>query len=109
LEGLVLQSASLEAIKMLADLGMMGAVLIGGGGVWWVLRRNGKTNGEVGKLLDVMKGREQRIDRMLDELAGQGRHLEQMVAEEQRTARAMENLVDRIDRFMFGKFGRLDQ
>jgi len=94
---------------MLADLGMMGAVLIGGGGVWWVLRRNGKTNGEVGKLLDVMKGREQRIDRMLDELAGQGRHLEQMVAEEQRTARAMENLVDRIDRFMFGKFGRLDQ
>ena len=73
------------------------------------LRRNGKTNGEVGKLLDVMKGREQRIDRMLDELAGQGRHLEQMVAEEQRTARAMENLVDRIDRFIFGKFGRLDQ
>jgi len=104
-EVLLLQSAGLEAVKMLADLGMMGAVLIGGGGVWWVLRRNGKTNGEMGKLLDVMKGREQRIDRMLDELAGQGRHLEQMVAEEQRTARAMENLVDRIDRFMFGRFG----
>src|SRR3989304_1258140 len=102
---------------MLADLGMMGAVLIGGGGVWWVLRRNGKTNGEVGKLLDVMKGREQRIDRMLDELAGQGRDLGPVGGGgegdgrggEKRTARAMENLVDRIDRFIFGKFGRLDQ
>src|SRR3990167_6099899 len=109
MEGLVLQSASLEVVKVLADLGMMGAVLIGGGGVWWVLRRNGRTNGEMGKMLEVMKGREERIDRMLDELSSQGRHLEQMVAEEQRTGRALEQLVDRIDRFMFGKFGRLDQ
>ena len=30
MEGLVLQAAGLEAVKILADLGMMGAVLIGG-------------------------------------------------------------------------------
>ena len=69
------------------------------------LRRNSKTNGDMDKMLDVMKGREQRIDRMLDELSSQGHHLEQMVAEEQRTGRALEQLVDRIDRFMLGKFG----
>ena len=95
----------IDTVRALADLGMLGAMLIGVGVAWWLLRRNGGNNGPTTKMLDVMKGREDRIDRMLDELSGQGRHLEQMVAEEQRTGRALEQLVDRIDRFMLGKFG----
>ena len=90
-------ASSVDTIRALADLGMLGAVIIGGAGVWWVVRttRNGKQDN--GKLLDAFRQREAFIDRMLTELSGQGKHLEQMIGEQRNTNRTLQQLVDRID------------
>ena len=95
----------IDTVRALADLGMLGAMLIGVGVAWWLLRRNGGNNGPTSKMLDVMKGREERIDRMLDELATQGRLLERMVIGEERTNETLKELIVRIDQYIFGRFG----
>src|SRR3990167_4289609 len=98
-------AAPIDTVRALADLGMLGAMLIGVGVAWWLLRRNGGNNGPTSKMLDVMKGREERIDRMLDELATQGRLLERMVSGEERTNETLKELIVRIDQYIFGRFG----
>jgi len=99
-------AADLEVVRTLADLGMLGAVLIGGGGVWFILR-NGK-NGN-GRLMEAFRQREKYIEQMLQQLGTQGEHIQELVGEQKRGTRAVEQLVDRLDKWMFGKFGRLDQ
>ena len=95
----ILQTASgdLEIVRTLADLGMLGAMLIGGGSVWWIIRTTRKNNDNNGKLMDAFRQRETFIDRMLTELGDQGKHLEQMIAEQRNTNRTLQQLVDRID------------
>src|SRR3990167_5235941 len=85
---------SVDAIRTLADLGMLGAVIIGAGGAWWLLRSAKNGNGN---LMDAFRQRETFIDRMLSQLGEQGKHLEQMVAEQRNTNHTLRQLVDRMD------------
>lgn len=105
----ILEAAtSVDAIRTLADLGMLGAVIIGGFGVWWVIRnsRNANGNSANGKLMEAFRQREAFIDRMLTQLGDQGRHLEQMVGEQRATNRTLQQLVDRIDHVLMRGGGK---
>lgn len=94
-----------ELVRILADLGMVGAVLLGGGAVFLMFR---KANGRNGQLMEAFRFREGAIDEIKSTLRVTGEAMvklaERMERHQQESEhwrdehiRVLERLVDRID------------